>query len=168
VLKGSRKPVVACSVEGCNRPRKSRGFCGTHYERWRLHGDIRPSDSVRIQEGQGSVTFDGYRIFHDRNHPLADKSGQIYEHRKVLYEKIGPGIHPCTWCGIDLEWGSTLQADHLDAVRLNNVMENLVPSCKPCNTLRGQGARKRWGKSSAEAIASIKRDSTTGQFLPNA
>ena len=27
-----------CSIEGCVRPRKSRGWCNTHYERWRRHG----------------------------------------------------------------------------------------------------------------------------------
>jgi len=30
---------VTCAVEGCDRPRKARGWCGTHYQRWRLRGD---------------------------------------------------------------------------------------------------------------------------------
>jgi hypothetical protein len=28
-----------CSVEGCGKPRHSKGFCPSHYERWKLHGD---------------------------------------------------------------------------------------------------------------------------------
>lgn len=28
-----------CSVEGCERPHKSKGFCSLHYIRWRNHGD---------------------------------------------------------------------------------------------------------------------------------
>lgn len=28
-----------CSIDGCEKPMKTRGWCGTHYERWRLHGD---------------------------------------------------------------------------------------------------------------------------------
>jgi hypothetical protein len=28
-----------CSIEGCDRPRRAREWCNTHYERWRLHGD---------------------------------------------------------------------------------------------------------------------------------
>lgn len=29
-----------CSVEGCGRAAWSRGWCGTHYRRWRIHGDV--------------------------------------------------------------------------------------------------------------------------------
>lgn len=28
-----------CSMEGCVRPARVRGWCSTHYERWRKHGD---------------------------------------------------------------------------------------------------------------------------------
>lgn len=27
-----------CAVDGCGRPRRTRGFCGMHYQRWRTHG----------------------------------------------------------------------------------------------------------------------------------
>ncbi|MFD9905613.1 HNH endonuclease signature motif containing protein [Streptomyces sp. NPDC059063] len=29
----------ACSIEGCDRVAKARGWCGTHWWRWRHHGD---------------------------------------------------------------------------------------------------------------------------------
>lgn len=32
-------PRPLCSIEGCDRASKSRGWCATHYERWRQHGD---------------------------------------------------------------------------------------------------------------------------------
>ena len=28
-----------CSIDGCEKPRKARGWCGKHWERWRRHGD---------------------------------------------------------------------------------------------------------------------------------
>src|SRR5437868_2337812 len=28
-----------CSVEGCDRVHEARGYCRTHYMRWRTHGD---------------------------------------------------------------------------------------------------------------------------------
>jgi hypothetical protein len=85
----------------------------------------------------GFVIWEGYRILTgQQDHPLAQKDGQLAEHRKVLYDKIGPGPHACHWgCGKRLEWGGWdgIHADHLDEDRLNNSPENLVPSCLKCN-----------------------------------
>ncbi len=30
--------ISICSVDGCCKPAKSRGWCNTHYERWRING----------------------------------------------------------------------------------------------------------------------------------
>ncbi len=37
----SRAPysIPGCSIDGCSRPKKSRGLCSAHYERLRIHGD---------------------------------------------------------------------------------------------------------------------------------
>ena len=32
-------PMKTCSINGCDRPSKSRQLCTGHYERWRVHGD---------------------------------------------------------------------------------------------------------------------------------
>lgn len=31
--------VPKCSIEGCPAPAGTRGWCATHYTRWRRHGD---------------------------------------------------------------------------------------------------------------------------------
>ena len=31
-------------MEGCDRRRKTAGYCGTHYWRWRTHGDPGPAE----------------------------------------------------------------------------------------------------------------------------
>ena len=33
-----------CAVEGCERPVRKRGWCGTHYQRWRRSGGRRRAD----------------------------------------------------------------------------------------------------------------------------
>lgn len=45
-----------CSVEGCPQPRRSRGFCGTHYYRLTVHGDPLanvPISALRRGEARG-------------------------------------------------------------------------------------------------------------------
>ncbi len=40
-----------CSIPGCERPARYRGWCGTHAERWRRHGDPLYVSTVRIYAG---------------------------------------------------------------------------------------------------------------------
>lgn len=28
-----------CTIDGCERPLRARGWCATHHQRWRVHGD---------------------------------------------------------------------------------------------------------------------------------
>lgn len=78
------------------------------------------------------------------DHPLAmgSKRQIAYVHRVVLYDSIGPGVHLCHWCGREVEWCAqgirNLVADHLDENRWNNAPENLVPSCRRCNSERSR------------------------------
>lgn len=93
----------------------------------------------------------GTRMMRRPDHPLAPpKSGLVALSRIVLYEKIGPGEHPCTWCERKVTWmpgaGNTegaLIADHLDWNQQNNDPSNLVPSCHVCNSHRVRQSDRR-------------------------
>lgn len=82
----------------------------------------------------------GYEVYIGYNHPAALPCGVTRYHRIILWEKIGPGIHPCHWCGKSVTWNNSyptdldgLVVDHLDWNKINNLPDNLVPSCNPCN-----------------------------------
>lgn len=74
-----------CAVEGCPRATKCRGWCDTHYKRWLEYGD--PLGTRRTFR---SVRPDGYVLVCDPDHPLAQKNGYVYEHRKVWFDSHGP------------------------------------------------------------------------------
>ena len=149
-MKGERRYIKRprlCSVEGCWEPHQARGWCTTHYERVRKYGE--PGEAARRQarDGEGNLTALGYRMLRMLGHPLAGADGRVYEHRVELFSTIGPGSHPCHWCGVMVEWRASrskgpttgsLCVDHLDEDRLNNRRDNLVPSCRTCNIARSK------------------------------
>ena len=101
----------------------------------------------RRRKAVGSTMVGNYRALTGQyGHPLAMKNGQVHEHRKILYDAIGPGPHECYWnsvseCGeTELIWDSYrgIQVDHRDGDKLNNDLDNLVPSCRSCNSRRGK------------------------------
>lgn len=117
----------------------------------------------KIRSGGADPT--GRKSVKAPGHPLANKNGKVLEYRKLLHDKIGPGEHPCAWCGDKVLWvnrhtdglgaGSShgeLIVDHIDNNKLNNDIDNLVPSCNKCNTLRGllHAWEERTGKDSSE------------------
>jgi hypothetical protein len=105
----------------------------------------RAQHSLRQNPVGFSYDSDGYKILTgQRGHPLAHKGkGTVREHRKVLFDDIGPGPHECYWnpqsgCGqMSLGWDE-ITVDHLNGVIVDNRIENLVPSCKRCNVLRSK------------------------------
>lgn len=96
------------------------------------HYGIAPGGKPAVGRFISAQGYVGLTMHYD--HPLAN-DGTVLEHRKVLYDKIGPGSHDCNWCGKSLEWGGLegIQADHKDGDKQNNDSDNLVPSCLICN-----------------------------------
>jgi hypothetical protein len=82
----------------------------------------------------------GYLLVQAPGHPLAMANGQAYIHRLTLYARLGPGSHPCHWCGTTTTWRArgerALTADHVNHDTLDNTPGNLVPACRSCNSSR--------------------------------
>ena len=107
-----------------------------HYARqYRLGSlELAPRDSL-------TLSSHGYLWAYRPKHPLASNAGVVYQHRHVLFDLIGPGAHPCHWCGCEVEWKGAgkrrLCVDHLDGDKTRNEADNLVPACHRCNSTRG-------------------------------
>lgn len=136
-----------CTVDGCETDiSKIMGrICRKHYYRWSKYGswDLPPVEPVR-------VNGNGYPIRHNPGHPLANLSGgRGLEHRMILFDAIGDGAHPCAYCGKSITWRVDLTVDHVNHVRSDNKLENLVPACQPCNSRKAND--HRWGNDLEES-----------------
>lgn len=140
--------MPSCSVDGCDKaPRSSKAdLCKMHYHRWYRHGSVDVT-AVGMQVKTAGRTRSRYRQIYAPQHPLASKGGKVYEHRTVLFDAIGSGVHPCHWCSTPLTWGvghaavDQIEVDHLDNDGFNNELDNLVPSCRVCNGRRASQIR---------------------------
>lgn len=71
--------VTPCSVEGCEKPVRARGWCSTHHQRWRVHGSpdvtLRAVGLLDWLNAHTSHRGDGCLIFPFKRRP--DGYGQV-------------------------------------------------------------------------------------------
>jgi hypothetical protein len=48
---------ITCSIEGCSNPKRARGWCTTHYQRWQRHGDPRADVINKPPDGEPLAYF---------------------------------------------------------------------------------------------------------------
>lgn len=127
-------PNPPCIVDGCGLVSRSRNskYCERHYYRKRRGKDptVDPSYAYRC------VNRAGYQVLFKCFHPLAAKCGRVYEHRKVAYDFNGGVCPNCFWCCKSLSWENAV-VDHLNEIKHDNRVENLVVACNECNRARG-------------------------------
>ena len=99
-----------CLVDGCERPRRAKGWCEMHWQRWRATGDPGPVEAKRVSsyDGQacavegceaeavsGGLCNAHYLRFRKHGDPLAGKPSPSV--RKVVDHP--DGTRTCTTCG---------------------------------------------------------------------
>lgn len=98
-------PDRTCSIDGCDRPVRARGWCGLHYQRWKAHGN--PLGSV-VASPKPICSIDGCedvsnaRGLCDRHYQDLRRRGQLPELKprpKVcIVDGCGRSVYGHGWC----------------------------------------------------------------------
>jgi hypothetical protein len=133
---GAAEPAPICQTAGCGKVaiklKKTR--CYGCYMRLYLKGTTDYHQRAPFWEHSA-----GYRLISVPGHPLVNGRDRPheYEHRVVFYDACGAGPFTCFWCDVPITWDD-LEVDHLNNVRNDNALTNLVASCSDCNRDRAR------------------------------
>lgn len=105
--RGNFSKYKHCTVDKCKKKHVARGMCQMHYRRVALY------DHPEEVMATGYISIDKYVLLHIPNHPMANKGGNVYEHRLVMAEHLG------RW----LRKGESVH--HKNGIRNDNRIENL-------------------------------------------
>lgn len=56
-----------CTITGCDRPLRARGWCATHYARWKRHGAVSPDVAVASPGADRRCSIEGCDNGHHAN-----------------------------------------------------------------------------------------------------
>lgn len=98
----------------------------------------RPKNPTRRAKSDGIWYHNkGYILVKDESHPMSQKNGFVYEHRKNFYDEHFGKELSCEICGADWSWRTYYDhIDHIDENKSNNDISNLRPLCNGCNIKR--------------------------------
>jgi hypothetical protein len=157
---------VKCSVDACDKAVVARGWCRTHYMRWKRHGDVntvkRQSGRVCSIEGCGKphqsrgwcwTHYERWRTHGDplfeaeHSQWLGDAVGYAGAHERLRREQGPASSRDCVDCGAPAEHWS-LKRDYRGDLKKNDQdqiwtldWDDYEPRCVPCH----REYDKTWG-----------------------
>jgi hypothetical protein len=156
-----------CEARGCKKQVRSAGakFCEAHYMRQRRNGHLHLVAEVSPPPKFTTHT-QGYVLEYAPGHWIAERTKQsrVYQHRRVFFDAHGEGPFLCHWCSVQVTWDD-MHVDHVNAVRNDNDLSNLVASCAGCNHRRGHSKMKATARAkSATKISWAGESLTLGEW----
>lgn len=126
----------ACSVDDCDRPTWSRGWCAAHYSRWHDKGDVGPTEFRRRGDGTEICDFPNCGRPHlskglCAGHYTQRATGRALRPIRVTPDPVARDEQGRKCCSACLGW-LPLDAFH----RRRASLDGLSPSCKRCQKSR--------------------------------
>lgn len=131
---------MICTVSGCERAVRCRGYCGMHYQRANSKGDPGAAGPVgklgpnnpKWRGGRRAAGEKGrYWDIYSPDHPRASKGGYVLEHRLVMEASLGRFLE--TWEVVH----------HLNGDPADNRLENLSVTTQTEHARDHSFARRR-------------------------
>lgn len=127
---------MKCKIDGCSADAlyKKEQVCQKHYFRFMRYGTygltMKPRKLRRVHSA-------GYICLFIKDHPLSNSNGEVYEHRKVVFDRYGYNLPNCEMCGKATSWDPyTTHIDHINKIKSDNAQSNLRVLCNACNSQR--------------------------------
>ncbi len=132
-----------CTITGCDKSVKARGFCSAHYERWRRLGDPlgskpRPTLTERIERQVDRSASDGHWVW------TGARSAAGYG--VVSVEGRPRLVHRVLWMRAHGPIPEGTEIDHLCRVRECVNPDHLEPVTHKVNVLRGESPMAGYAK----------------------
>ena len=114
-----------CSVAGCELPNKGHRYCGTHYQRFKSHGD---AGFISDQLGENNPGWSGERV------------GYYGMHKRTRQIRGSAKAHPCSHCDGKAEQWAYDHADSREVISVEGFPYSIdpmhyFPLCIPCHTI---------------------------------
>lgn len=148
-------PKSTCSIEGCDKRHKGRGYCDMHLSRFKIHGD--PRKGAKPQKGVRSCGIEGCEL------PFLAKD-LCRKHYSRLYRNNSPhdedqayvwdSFSECVFCGGPIPDGCKFRRYCRQACASSASMGASRPDNRPCAkcgelidfTIRNESGRLRSSK----------------------
>lgn len=138
-----------CSIIDCPRPRKARGWCSTHYERWRVHGDpmhetwtkvcaVEGCEKPHKSAGYCSMHWERWRRHGDAGAPEAVRVLRYELGTTCAVDECDGDVKARGWCVMHYaRW-----QDHGDPLIVLAPKAERVPDCVVCGKPTIDGHRQ--------------------------
>lgn len=139
------RPMPPCSVDGCDRPSKTKGYCHKHYEHQRIHGTVMPKVIVGDDRARMLSKVDRHAPVLERNTHLGPcwiYTGEIHKETGYgRFKRVGATTTLAHRASYELFVGEIpegLQLDHLCVIKACVRPEHLEPVTAAENTQRAR------------------------------
>src|SRR5699024_3565054 len=89
-----------CSIEGCDRPKRKRGWCGRHYALWNSYGDPEYEVKYRWASGDACIVCQAEELMPGSRQFCSTRGLGNW----LTYRGEAPEAYQCAVCGIEVKY----------------------------------------------------------------